>query len=121
MINNKRIDSFPIMITFDDNYRLTGWNFLATRAIFWMHGPRKYHVASFMSHYLYLGKFGVETTLSLDGQPEEVMALRRKGVEWLSKVLNSAKDTHVDTNMTDCRFKKIKVSKTSCKCAPQSL
>jgi hypothetical protein len=97
------------MITFDDNYRLTGWNFLATRAIFWMHGPRKYHVASFMSHYLYLGKFGVETTLSLDGQPEEVMALRRKGVEWLSKVLNSAKDTHVDTNMTDCRFKKIKV------------
>ncbi len=86
------------------------WHFCSTRLRFFVKGGIKYRVALFMSNYIYLGKFGLKQTLTLDGNDDEkVYKLRLKGVDYLADILNRAAATVKNCNMTDCRFKKIKV------------
>lgn len=101
--------SFSFYFVIISALTIYGYHAWTTGLVLWAYSGIKYHFLLFMSQYIYLGRFSIDETLTFDGASKDVLKLRLKGVDYLSKILNEAKDTVMECNLTDCRFKKMKV------------
>jgi len=79
-------------------------------------GSLKYRIVEILTKLVYLKPFGVETVLRFDNPSEEVYERRVEGRKKLEEKLKCAEGDHVNPNMVDCRFQKVKVVMPLFKC-----
>ena len=81
--------------------------FLFNNLILFLNGPLKYRIINKLQNYIYFNPIGLKKVLQLDTNNKKTISNRQKGIEYLKNELIGNKNIH--TNLTDCRFKKIKV------------
>lgn len=81
--------------------------FLFNNLILFLKGPLKYRIINKLQNYIYFNPIGLKKVLQLDTNNKKTISNRQKGIEYLKNELIGNKN--INTNLTDCRFKKIKV------------
>jgi len=85
------------------------WTSLALKITLFKHGTLKYKIVEVLTKLIYLKPFDKETVLRFDNPSDEIYERRVAGREKLEEKLKCADEDHVEPNMVDCRFRKVKV------------